>query len=156
MKEQMKTFVTPALPLVGKLELISRDGKSLSSISPTKASPDKLTDPFFTHCYEELKAYLQGEKKKISITLDFEGLTPFQKRVLEVMKEVPYGKVASYKDLADKLNSKAYQAIGNACGNNPFLIIYPCHRIVGSKGPGGFAHGLAMKKNLLKLEGYCL
>jgi O-6-methylguanine DNA methyltransferase len=72
--------------------------------------------------------------------------------VLKEMKNIPYGKVASYKDLAIQLNSKAYQAIGSACGNNPFLLIYPCHRIVGSKNLGGFAHGIEMKQQLIDLE----
>lgn len=69
------------------------------------------------------------------------------------MKDIPHGQVATYKEIAEKLESKAYQAIGSACGKNPFLLIYPCHRVVGSNDIGGFAHGIPMKKELLKLEG---
>lgn len=69
------------------------------------------------------------------------------------MKKIPYGKVHSYKEIATKMRSKAYQAIGSACGKNPFMLIYPCHRVIGSNNLGGFAHGLEMKQKLLKLEG---
>jgi len=69
------------------------------------------------------------------------------------MKAIPYGKTSTYKDLANKMNSKAFQAIGSACGRNPFMLIYPCHRVLGTGNLGGFAHGLKMKKQLLSLEG---
>src|SRR5690606_39171859 len=102
----------------------------------------------FIKCFKELENYLTGKTKKISLPLDFSDLKPFQLEVLELMKEIPYGKVASYKDLALRMNSKAYQAIGSACGKNPFMLIYPCHRVVGTNNQGGFAHGLKMKKEL--------
>lgn len=151
MKEQF--VILPELPIVGVLKLGTRDGKSLSSIEVVKwQKPSELSD-FFKSCFTQLDQFLSGESKKISIKLDLSSLTSFQKSVLDQMKKIPYGKVASYRDLADKMESKAYQAIGSACGRNPFLLIYPCHRVVGSKDIGGFAHGLEMKRALLKLEG---
>ena len=154
MKEQFA--ILPKLPIVGYLQLFSIDGKSISRIDVLKkAKPTKLS-PFFFYCYEEFDRFLKAESTEISIELDFYHLTPFQKRVLGVMRTIPYGKVMSYKEIGEKLNSKAYQAIGNACGQNPFLLIYPCHRVVGSNNPGGFAHGLKMKQELLSLEGYSL
>lgn len=152
MKEQLKSVVLPALPIVGKLRLTSRDGKSLVSIEVVEKPSDKTLDPFFQKCFDELEAFLNGESKKIDIKLDFSNMTAFQRDVLKAMKSIPYGKTATYKDLARKLNSKAYQAIGSACGRNPFILIYPCHRVLGSNNIGGFAHGIEMKKQLLKLE----
>ena len=84
--------------------------------------------------------------------VDDHRLRDFQLKVLNEMKKIPFGKTASYKDLGHGMNSRAYQAIGSACGQNPFLLIYPCHRVVGTKGPGGFMHGLKMKQELLQLE----
>lgn len=156
MKEQLKSAILPPLPIVGTLKLSSRDGKTLSMIEVGKGKVTPNPDPLFVKCFIELEKYLSGKSKKISLPLDFSELKPFQIQVLKHMKEIPYGKVASYKDLALKMNSKAYQAIGSACGNNPFMLIYPCHRVIGSNGPGGFAHGLKMKKDLLKLEGFIL
>lgn len=151
MKEQF--VILPELPIVGVLKLGTRDGKSLSSIHGIKYQKPSVLSDFFKHCFTEFDQFLSGESKKISIKLDMSGLSPFQVSVMEQMKKIPYGKVASYRDLASKMESKAFQAIGSACGRNPFLLIYPCHRVVGSKDIGGFAHGLEMKRALLKLEG---
>lgn len=150
----MKEQILPALPIVGKLKLKTLDGKTLSDITVSKGKSAEVLDPFFKDCYQELKAFLEGKKKTIELPLDYSVLTPFHVRVLEEMKKIPYGKIASYKDLATALKTKGYQAIGTACGRNPFMLIYPCHRVVSSKDLGGFAHGLKMKRELLSLEGH--
>lgn len=153
MKEQMKSVVLPSLPIVGFLRVETRDGKSLSHIYVDEGPATKNLDPFFVECFEEFKKFLTGKTKKIEIKLDMKGLSPFQSDVLKAMKSIPYGKTSTYKGLADKMDSKAFQAIGSACGRNPFMLIYPCHRVLGTNGIGGFAHGLTMKKQLLALEG---
>lgn len=150
----MKEQILPALPIVGKLKLKTLDGKTLCDITVSKGKSVEVLDPFFNDCYLELKAFLEGKKKTIDLPLDYSVLTPFHARVLKEMKKIPYGKVASYKDLAAALKTKGYQAIGTACGRNPFMLIYPCHRVEGSKDMGGFAHGLKMKQELLSLEGH--
>jgi O-6-methylguanine DNA methyltransferase len=152
MKEQLKSAVLPLLPIVGTLKLTSKDGSSLYSIEVVESQKADSLDPFFQDCFEKLSKFLQGKTQDISIKLDHSSATPFQQEVLKAMKAIPFGKVATYKDLALKMNSRAYQAIGSACGKNPFLLIYPCHRVLGSNGLGGFAHGLEMKKALLNLE----
>ncbi len=153
MKEQIA--ILPSLPIVGTLKLTSLDGESLNQIEVIKSTRNIETinlSPFFKDCFKELQAYLEGKSKKIEITANVTSLTPFQKEVLKVMAKIPYGKKQSYKELAESLNTKAYQAVGAACGQNPLLLIYPCHRVIGSKGPGGFAHGLEMKRKLWELE----
>lgn len=152
MKEQIYSAILPELPIVGTLKLTSRDGKSLTSIEVVKKQNPKMEHAFFEKCYGELEAFLSGKKKNINIKLDMSSLTTFQRKVLTEMGKIPYGHVATYKDLAQGMKSKGFQAIGSACGRNPFLLIYPCHRVVGSNGMGGFAHGLKMKAELLKLE----
>lgn len=156
MKEQLKSVILPKLPIVGHLKLTTKDGKNLHSIEVVNQGRPGELDPFFEMCFQELFQFLSGKSKRIHIPLDYSSVTPFQLRVLQEMKKIPYGKVATYKDLADKLHSKGFQAIGTACGKNPFMLIYPCHRVLGTNNPGGFAHGLKMKKELLKLEGYSL
>lgn len=151
----MMTAVLPALPIVGVLKLSSRDGKTISHIEVVKGKSTGMT-PFFEACFKELKTYLDGMKTELELPLDMKGLTSFQVKVLKEMKKIPYGEVRSYGELAEAMKSKAFQAIGNACGKNPFMLIYPCHRVVGTNGPGGFAHGLKMKSELLKLEGFNL
>lgn len=141
---------------MGKLELSSRDGSSLCDIRVVEEAPTERLPTFFKQCHKEFKSFLTGKTQSIDIPLDHQGLTNFQKQVLKEMKKIPYGKVRSYKDIARPLGIQGYQAIGSACGRNPFLLIYPCHRVVGTNGPGGFAHGLEMKRRLLELEGFKL
>ncbi len=78
----------------------------------------------------------------------------FQKKIYNITKKIPKGKVSTYKEIANKLNSKAYRAVGNALNKNPYAPIVPCHRVVKSNGEvGGFASGTKNKIKLLKKEG---
>ncbi len=88
-------------------------------------------------------------------------ITKFQKRVYELCKKVPKGRVTTYKAIAKKMGAKAYRAVGTALNKNPFGIlncsgknVVPCHRVVASNGNlHGFAHGLKKKVELLREEG---
>ena len=65
----------------------------------------------------------------------------------EILKQVPKGKVTTYKDIAHAINTKAYRAVGNAMNKNPYdTEIYACHRVIQSNGKiGGYAHGTEEK-----------
>ena len=55
------------------------------------------------------------------------------------MESIPKGQVTTYGLIAKKLNTRAYQAVGNACRSNPYAPRVPCHRVVRSDGSiGGF------------------
>lgn len=152
MKEQLKSAILPALPIVGFLKLSTRDGRTLCSIEVINKAGQEQLDSFFEDCFQKINDFLTGKTTKINIPLDEFLLTPFQKKVLIQMKKIPYGTVTTYRDIAQRLNTKGFRAVGTACGKNPFLLIYPCHRVLSVNNPGGFAHGLEMKKMLLKLE----
>jgi len=78
----------------------------------------------------------------------------FQEEIWGLLKEIPEGRVTTYKVIAEKLGTKAYRAVGNACNKNPFAPKAPCHRVVNSDGRiGGFASGTEKKIELLKKEG---
>jgi methylated-DNA-[protein]-cysteine S-methyltransferase len=63
----------------------------------------------------------------------------FNEKVYSLLKQVPKGKVTTYKALAEKLNTKAYRAVGQAMKSNPYAPEVPCHRVVASDGSiGGF------------------
>ncbi len=63
----------------------------------------------------------------------------FNQRVYKVVEKIPKGKVMTYKQVAEKLNSKAYRVVGQALKNNPNPPIIPCHRVIRSDGSvGGF------------------
>src|SRR3989338_8728769 len=78
----------------------------------------------------------------------------FNERVWEIVKQIPKGKVTTYKLVAEALKSKGYRAVGNALNKNPYAPVVPCHRIVDSTGHlHGFAYGLAAKQKILEEEG---
>ncbi len=78
----------------------------------------------------------------------------FNEKVWELTKKIPFGRVSTYKELANALNAKAYQAVGNALNKNPYAPVVPCHRVVKSDGTlGGFATGCENKIKLLEQEG---
>ncbi len=82
----------------------------------------------------------------------------FNEKCYEILILIPKGKVTTYKEIAKKLKTKAYRAVGNAMNKNPRGFLnggnVPCHRVVGSDGKlVGFAHGLKKKTEMLKKEG---
>ena len=78
----------------------------------------------------------------------------FNEQCCELLTLIPKGKIVTYGDIAHALNSKAYQAVGNAMGANPNPIIVPCHRVVKGNGEvGNYAQGTNKKIELLRSEG---
>lgn len=78
----------------------------------------------------------------------------FNERVWALCARVPRGKVTTYGEIARKLGTRAYRAVGNALHKNPYAPTVPCHRVVGSTGDlTGFASGLRRKQQMLEAEG---
>ncbi len=75
-------------------------------------------------------------------------------RLYELLKQIPKGKVTTYKELAKKLQTKGYRAVGQIVGANPNAPQVPCHRVVRTDGGlSGYAFGIEKKINLLNSEG---
>tara|TARA_B100000212_G_scaffold177109_1_gene133337 strand:- start:413 stop:712 length:300 start_codon:yes stop_codon:yes gene_type:complete len=78
----------------------------------------------------------------------------FNQKCYELLSQIPQGKISTYKQIANILNTKAYRAVGNAMAKNPNPIIVPCHRVIKSDGHiGGYILGIKKKISLLKNEG---
>lgn len=103
-----------------------------------------------------LLKYFAGEVVCIDVPLEFPSATPFQRKVWEGTRSIPYGHVKTYGWLGKKLlNPGASRAVGNALSKNPLPLIIPCHRVVRSDGKmGGFSlpGGTLLKKKLIALE----
>ncbi|GAA0116515.1 methylated-DNA--[protein]-cysteine S-methyltransferase [Clostridium senegalense] len=104
-------------------------------------------------CVEELNEYFTGKRKDFEVKVALKG-TEFQKSVWKELKNIPYGTVKTYKDIAISINNeKAVRAVGNANNKNKVPIIIPCHRVIGKNGKlVGYAGGLDKKEWLLKHE----
>ena len=102
---------------------------------------------------KQLDEYFRGKRKKFELPLNPKG-TEFQKKVWLQLMNIPYGKTATYKDIATQIGDpKASRAVGNANNKNPIAIIIPCHRVIGSNNKlTGYAGGLDKKEKLLNLE----
>ncbi|HTP21647.1 MAG TPA: methylated-DNA--[protein]-cysteine S-methyltransferase [Solirubrobacteraceae bacterium] len=104
----------------------------------------------------ELDEYFAGRRRQFELPVDWQLTRGFARRVLEATARIPYGGIATYKDVATEAgNARAYRAAGNALGSNPIPIVVPCHRILHSGGGlGGYTGGLERKRVLLGVEGY--
>jgi methylated-DNA-[protein]-cysteine S-methyltransferase len=104
----------------------------------------------------DITALLTGEARDLSaVALDMEGVPDFHRRVYEVARTIPPGRVLTYGQIAARLGVENAQPIGQALGRNPFAIIVPCHRVVAAGGKlGGFSAngGIATKRRLLAIE----
>lgn len=102
---------------------------------------------------EQLIAYFTDELKDFNLPLNPVG-TPFQLKVWEQLRKIPYGETISYGELARRVgNPNASRAVGAANGRNPLPIVIPCHRVIGNNGSmTGFGGGIDVKQKLLALE----
>ncbi|MFN8081103.1 MAG: methylated-DNA--[protein]-cysteine S-methyltransferase [Kineosporiaceae bacterium] len=103
----------------------------------------------------QLAEYFEGTRTEFDLPLAAVG-TVFQRRVWDALLEIPYGRTASYGDIARRLGlgPAASRAVGLANGANPISIVVPCHRVIGANGTlTGYGGGLERKQFLLDLEG---
>jgi methylated-DNA-[protein]-cysteine S-methyltransferase len=100
-----------------------------------------------------LRAYFAGARTTFELPLRGVG-TPFQQRVWQALRAIPFGQTESYGALARRLgDANASRAVGLANGRNPISIIVPCHRVVGANGAlTGYGGGLERKHWLLEHE----
>ncbi|MDE2999092.1 MAG: methylated-DNA--[protein]-cysteine S-methyltransferase [Gemmatimonadota bacterium] len=111
-------------------------------------------DPAGQRLIDALAGYFSGEPIGFHDHPDMSGYTAFQGMVWRATREIPYGGRRSYGDVANAVGRpKAARAVGAALGKNPYVIVVPCHRVVGASGAlTGFAYGGEWKAALLALE----
>jgi methylated-DNA-[protein]-cysteine S-methyltransferase len=102
---------------------------------------------------QQLDEYFTHRRVTFDLPLDPRG-TPFQLRVWNALREVPYGETVSYSEIARRIGAAdAVRAVGAANGANPIPIVVPCHRVVGARGElTGFGGGIERKRWLLAHE----
>ena len=121
-----------------------------------EVSPRLLESPRLTEgLRRELDEYFEGDRHTFNVPADLTFLRGFGRRVLEETADIPFGAVATYREVAGRAGSpRASRAAGNALAANPVPIVVPCHRVVHSGGGlGGYTGGLDRKIALLRLEG---
>ena len=142
---------------VGLLTLIAGDDGLQSLLwgdqTPSSGEPARGRNRILNETIRQLGEYFAGRRTEFDLPLAPVG-TPFQQRVWQELRKIPYGQCITYGEQAKRLaKPTAARAVGAANGRNPISIIVPCHRVVGANGDlTGFAGGLKTKAQLLKLE----
>ena len=124
---------------------------------------DKVNEPRETLIIGRLKRwldiYFSGKEPDFTPPVHLIG-TDFQIEVWNILLKIPYGKTATYGEIAQKiaknrsLERMSAQAVGTAAGKNNVSLIVPCHRVVSANNSlAGYAGGIDKKIGLLKLEG---
>lgn len=142
----------------------SRDeNKNLSGAVETRHSTS--LPPIIHDTCRWLDIYFTGRQPDFTPAYRMEDLTPFRKTVLDIVREIPFGKTVTYGDIAKRIvetfpestpkpRKMSAQAVGGAVGWNPICIIVPCHRVMGANGNLiGYGGGIHNKIALLRLEG---
>ena len=137
---------------IGKLVIVEEDGM-ITEIHATHEEHSVSETPLLLEAKKQLDEYFQKKRKTFTLPLLPKG-TPYQKQVWQELLKIPYGKVATYGEIAERVgNPRGARSVGGACNKNPIMIVIPCHRVIGKSGNlTGYAEGIETKKLLLKLE----
>ena len=141
---------------IGRIAIAEKNGKITNIFYPNAFVNDNfkhMETPILQEAIKQIRLYLSGHLKEFTVPLEPQG-TPFMQKVWLSLCEIPYGKTASYKDIAVRIgNPRACRAVGMANNRNPIPIIIPCHRVIGANGAlVGYGGGLELKKKLLDIE----
>ncbi|HTZ38553.1 MAG TPA: MGMT family protein [Syntrophales bacterium] len=104
----------------------------------------------------DIRAFTGGRAPAFNMSLlDLSRVPPFHRKVLRALAGISKGTVSTYGEIAMKAGSPGgARAAGQGCANNPFPIVFPCHRVIRSDGSlGGFGGGHQLKQALLDMEG---
>lgn len=108
--------------------------------------------PLLKQALAEIAEFIAGKRRSFTVPTALAG-TPFQRAVWTAIDAIPYGRTATYGEIAARIGRPtAVRAVAAACGRNPVAVFTPCHRVVAANGLGGFRGGLALKQALLALE----
>ena len=143
--------------------IIESDGEAITSLrfcreqnSATQGeyAPEATTaPPIIAETFQWLDDYFAGKRPCNVPRLNPQG-TDFQKRVWQALFTIWYGQTKTYGEIAQMVDCRSAQAVGQAVEANPIALIIPCHRVIAAHGKiGGYEYGTEIKKKLLELEG---
>ena len=123
-------------------------------VSPRVLEAPRRLDPV----RRQIDQYFEGRRTAFELPVDMQLAHGFRRKALGFVAGIPYGRTASYKEVASGAGSPAaVRAAGSACATNPVPIVVPCHRVLRTGGGlGGYGGGIERKEQLLRLEGALL
>ncbi len=113
-----------------------------------------------SNAISQVNAYLKGRLTSFNVPLDWSDISAFAQKVYKATMQIPFGEVRTYGEIAIAIGQgNAARAVGAALGANPFVLLVPCHRVIGANGHlNGFSApgGLETKSRLLRHEGHSI
>lgn len=159
----MEDFTAVYKSPAGNLYITVNSNKKLSCIkwSEPKNIKFEYVEKLHQKTFLQLDEYFSGKRTVFDLKIELQGLSEFAKQVLLTLLKLPYGKIISYKELAEKAGyPEASRAAGSVMRKNPVAIVIPCHRVLNKSCfkkngliPGNYSGGIDKKVFLLKLEG---
>ncbi len=127
-------------------------GVSFADGGPSRPGPSARARGHLEAAAAALDDYFAGRPPSVP-ALRLRG-TPFQLAVWSALREIPWGEVRTYGEIAQRLGrTGGARAVGGANHENPVAILVPCHRVVQARGRlGGYAAGADVKRWLLAHE----
>ncbi|MEJ2284099.1 MAG: methylated-DNA--[protein]-cysteine S-methyltransferase [Desulfobacterales bacterium] len=150
----MQTYKAYLKSPLGTIEIVGCSDSILALDFVEEMLPGDDEQAFcIKECLKQLGEYFKGQRQEFFLNLEPAG-TEFQKSVWRHLAKIPYGKTATYGEVAEAIGKPgASRAVGSANGKNPIAIIIPCHRIIGSDGSlTGYGGGLWRKRWLIGFE----
>lgn len=137
----------------GQLKIGYRDDAVTLLMRTGDPASQQGRTPLTDRVYGQVLEYLEGSRREFDFPYVLHG-TPFQEKVWQALRAIPYGETRTYGQIAAAVGSpKAARAVGMANHHNPILMAVPCHRVIGANGKlVGYGSGLDMKQALLELE----
>lgn len=111
---------------------------------------DQTETPLLLRARDQMQEYFDGERTSFDLPLAPQG-TPYRQRVWAALQAIPYGETRTYRDVAASAGGVA-RSVGQANGENPVAILIPCHRVVASRGLGGYSGGDGVETKRFLLE----
>jgi methylated-DNA-[protein]-cysteine S-methyltransferase len=128
-------------------------GEALTDVS-TLGALREASESAVSRIANDIRTLATGQSVDMSRHVDWDGITPFRRAVLEQTMAIPMGETRTYAEIAANAgNPRAARAVGRVMATNPLPFVIPCHRVVGSNGTlHGYGGGLDLKERLLKVE----
>lgn len=140
--------------------ILENDGEYLTRLEFSNEEIICENEEVFTETVKCLDIYFSGVEPTFTPKLKVTGVSNFCLSVIDEIKDIPFGELLTYEDIAQSIAKKrgikkmSAQAVGGALHRNPFCLIIPCHRVIGKNNSlVGYGGGINNKLNLLKLEG---
>ena len=138
------------------VEIQAKAGEFAQGIAQRIGVPPRQESARTSESIYQINQYLNGNRTSFDLAIDWRGMSPVQREVLEVVTSIPYGGITTYGEIARRIGRpRAARAVGRANATNPLPLVVPCHRVIGQDGSlrgYGAPGGLAVKAWLLELE----